>query len=355
MNKADEQPQKPGRIRVKFISMVRTDNWLRHFPGGIPVWGHCDFCFDREMTGYDWVVVYDDLRIPGRSRNALHTEHLTCPAENTLLVTTEPSSIKTYGTRYTAQFGHVLTSQAEWALPHHSRIYSQPALTWFYGVGKDHALGYDEMHDAAAWEKTRSISTVCSAKKQTHTLHNRRYKFTRALGRLLPELDVYGHGIKEMDDKAEALHDYRYHIAIENHRGLHHWTEKLADPFLALSLPFYYGCTNVTDYFPAECLIEIDIGNVEQSAEIIRRSIEDNEYEKRLPFLLEARRRVLEEYNLFAVLAREIELRHKQQAGPGDGGVLLSRRSVHRSNLFSGLGYLYQKSRNRLLHRIRSS
>lgn len=97
--------------------------------------------------------------------------------------------------------------------------------------------------------KEKVISTICSNKRQRHTLHNKRYKFTKALKARLPALDIYVHGVREMDDKAEALTAYRYHLAIENYRGIHHWTEKLADVFLAAALPFYFGCPNAVDYF----------------------------------------------------------------------------------------------------------
>ena len=342
-------------IRVKLISRVETRTWLRQFPGRVPVWGRCEFIFDINERDYDWLVVYDDMPPQDRERFSNREEVLACPRQNTLLVTGEPSSVKTYGSAFTGQFGYVLTSHADWALPHPGRIYSQPALQWFYGLGKQHEIPYDSLLDTESIQKTRKLSTVCSVKKQKHTLHNRRYHFTTELKKLIPELDIYGHGIREMDDKAEALRDYRYHVAIENHRGLHHWTEKLADPFLGLALPFYYGCTNASDYFPEQGFIEIDINDVEGTAGIIRAAIDNNEYEKRLPFIIEARNRVLEKYNLFAVLSREIALRHRPRTGNEGSAVLYSRRRSNRKNLSAVLLYLYQKGRNRLLHRIRAS
>jgi hypothetical protein len=341
-----------ARIRVKLLGRTEPRTWLRQFPGGEPSWGRCVFTFDPAARDYDWLVVYDDLPPLGQERFSARIEPLACARENTLLVTTEPSSIKTYGTAYTRQFGHVLTSQVDRALPHPGRIYSQPALQWFYGLGRQHALGYDELLNTPPWEKSRQIATVCSTKQQTHTLHNRRYRFTLDLKQRLPELDLYGHGVREMDDKAESLHDYRYHVAIENHRGRHHWTEKLADPFLGLALPFYYGCTNAADYFPPESFIEIDIDDVDAAAGTIRRAIQDGEYERRLPHLVEARRRVIEEYNLFAVLSRQIEARHHTGAG-GTGAVIESRRGCNRKNALTALRYLFEKTRNRRYHRLR--
>ncbi|HSH96544.1 MAG TPA: hypothetical protein VK968_20515, partial [Roseimicrobium sp.] len=52
-----------------------------------------------------------------------------------------------------------------------------------------------------------------------------------------------------------------------------------------------------------ESYISIDINDVKGAAAVIKQAIADNEYEKRLPFIKEARRRVLEEYNMFAVVS----------------------------------------------------
>jgi hypothetical protein len=340
-----------AHIRVKLLGRTEPRTWLRQFPDGTPEWGDCAFLFDPLARHYDWLVVYDDLPPLDNERFSARVETLACPRANTLLVTTEPSSIKTYGSAYTRQFGHVLTSQPAWALPHPGRIWSQPALQWFYGLGRAHALGYRELLYTSPWAKTRTIATVCSNKQQTHTLHNRRYRFTVALQELLPELDLYGHGVREMDDKAESLHDYRYHVAVENHRGLHHWTEKLADPYLGLALPFYYGCPNAAEYFPEESFIAIDIDDVPGAAEIIRRAIHDNEYVQRLPHLLEARRRVIEQYNLFAVLSRHIERQHRAGATADGREVIESRRLSNKRNLLTSVRYLVDKTRNRLLER----
>jgi hypothetical protein len=333
-----------NRIRVKIIGNYRTHVWVRQFPGGRPGWGNCEFLLDPAAGEYDWLVVYNDFpsdhqeeKLPGRR-------------ERSLLVTTEPSTIKAYGRAYTEQFGYVLTSQEAWALPHRGRIFSQPALQWFYGLGGKNYRTYDEMA-AAPPAKTRVFSTVCSTKRQRHTLHNRRYDFTQEVKGLIPDMEIFGHGVREMDDKAEALADYKYHLAIENFIGPHHWTEKLSDVFLAAALPFYAGCPNAADYFPAESFIPLDIYDAKGASEIIKRAIRDNEYEKRLPAILESRRLVLETYNLFAVLAREIEARH-DTATSSSGGVILSRRLLRKRSAAIAVQDVYEKCRLKLLHAV---
>ncbi len=339
------------KIRVKFICtnsrVPQFENlWLRQFPGQIPEWGDCRFIFDIDAREYDWLVVYSDL-----PRNPPGRELLACSRENTLLVTTEPSSIKAYGSDYTAQYGAVLTSQAEWALPHPGRIFSQPALFWYYGFNRNQMISYDQMISAPPLNKTRDLSTVCSSKQQRHTLHKRRYQFTQEIKKRVPSMEIFGHGVRAMDDKAEALDPYRYHLSIENYIGPHHWTEKLADAFLGVTLPFYCGCPNAAEYFPQDSFIPLDIDDVEGSAQIIRRAIQDGEYEKRLPAILEARRLVMERHNIFAVLSREIEARELLPQPPeSNNEYIYSIREIRKLSSMIALRHLYEKVRLKVIH-----
>lgn len=337
-------------IRVKFISRLPTAQWLHQFPHGEPRWSNCQFIFDQQTLDYDWLVVYDDIpERPGESRGNAH-EELACSPEHTLLVTTEPSSIKIYGNDYTQQFGAVLTSQAAWALPHRQRIYSQPSLHWFYGIGSHHMTPFNAML-APLNDKSKMVSMVYSGKSMRHTLHHRRASFMRELMRQLPDVHVFGRDAPHpLDDKADCLRDYRYHVAIENFIGEHHWTEKLADAFLGEALPFYAGCPNAAAYFPAESFIAIDMRDVSGSVAIIRRALREDAYEARLPAIREAKRRVLYEYNLFAVLAREITARYQAHARPNPHTRILSRRAVRTSSPAIALRDLYGKVRGRIRH-----
>lgn len=339
------------RLRVKLLGSPDDAIWRHQLPHDEPVWGDCEFVFGRDARDYDWLVVYDDL--PARAGEPKRTtrEELACSRAHTLLVTTEPSSVKIYGDSYTRQFGAVLTSQAEWALPHPRRIHAQPALHWFYGVGQRGIVPFDRLADVAPAAKTRDVSMVYSPKAMRHTLHRQRENFMRWLVERMPELDSFGRQTpRPLDDKAECLRDYRHHVAIENFVGAHHWTEKLADPFLGLALPFYYGCPNAEDYFPSGSFIRIDIREPEAALATMRAAISGNEYEKRLPALKEARRRVLYEYNLFAVLAREILRLHSPRARAETGAAILSRRALRLSSPRVALADVYGKLRGRLRH-----
>lgn len=354
MQSMNEGPETTTPIRVKFLAKAcrehNRDSWLGRFPGGRPRWGRCEFLFDPDAREYDWLVVYDDLPTE-RGRDV---EPLACPREHTLLITAEPSSVKVYGSHFTRQFGWVVTSQEPWALPHPRAIRCQPGLIWYYGAtGHGDAVisergRFDSIVRHLPLQKTRWLSTVCSNKRQRHTLHYQRVRFVQRLKAALPELDVFGHGWNYLPDKADALDSYRFHLAIENHRAPHHWTEKLADAFLGICLPFYYGCPNYADYFPEESVIPIDIFDFEGSLEIIRRAIRDREEEKRRAAVLESRRRYLERYWLFAQLARLIEERHPvAPMAPEKTGIIAGRRRVRRSSLTATASELLRKGLTR--------
>ena len=318
-------------IRVKFISRVKLpdgnigDTYTRRFPDGEPVLNGCRFIFDRDCRDYDWLAVYDDLP------RDTPTEPLACPPEHTLLLTGEPSSITRYGTRFLAQFGHVLTSQEPGRITHPQIIRRQAGLFWYYG-GSDARGTFDALAAAAPPEKPRLISCVCSTKAMRHTMHSLRLEFVqRLMQRDLPEIEVWGYGIRDLKNKADAIAPYKYHLAIENHSCDHHWTEKLADAYLGFSLPIYFGCNNLDDYFPPDSYISIDIRKPDEAVETIRKSLAEDPYEARLPAIIEARRRVMEEYATFPQLARLIRERHqpRQNITPN---LILGRKNFRKTH-----------------------
>ncbi|HSQ84396.1 MAG TPA: glycosyltransferase family 10, partial [Desulfobacterales bacterium] len=246
-------------IKVKLVnrsSLADEESVYRiQSPGNAAKWGSCSFTFNPLEKNYDWLVVIDD--IPKITPNGV--EILSCPKENTILVTTEPSSITRYGRAFAKQFHYLITNQDEKVLPHPNAIRSQTGNNWFYG--KD----YDSIVSVTHPTKTKKISTVCSNKQQGHTIHRLRYEFTKIMEERIPELERFGRGFKWIETKAEALDDYEFHVAIENQYAPHVWTEKLADAFLGFTVPIYFGCPNVYDYFPKESLIQIDMYDIEGS------------------------------------------------------------------------------------------
>lgn len=340
-------------IRVKFMARgIRREqssvgHWLRQFPGKDPKWGECRFLMDCDARDYDWLVVFSEFPPNGLERFSLWEETLDCPRERTIFITNEPSSVKSYGTDFLAQFGHVITTQEPEVIRHPNAIFRQSGYRWFYGADCKPMMDYDAIAAHVPSAKSEVISTLCSAKRQKHTLHAARYDFTWRLKEDLPELEIFGRGVRPVDDKSEALDAYRYHIVVENHVGMDHWSEKLSDSYLGLSLPFYHGCPNASDYFPADSFIPINIHDYEGSLGIIRDAIATDQFSKRLADLAEARRRVMEEHHIFAMVAREIGSLHATEPKRVAGGSILSRQLLRRRKPWVAVRMALDKMRSR--------
>ncbi|TYT73169.1 glycosyltransferase family 10 domain-containing protein [Desulfobotulus mexicanus] len=333
-----------GPVTVKIVGRVAPEWLYRQLPGQDGVWSDCRFVTDPDENDYDWLVVYHDL---AWSKERRGMEFLACAGRKSILVTTEPSSITVYGTDYLKQFGTIITSQEPWVIHHPNPVFTMPGLLWFYGMNEEEAsfIPYDDLRSMVPPVKERNLSTVCSNRRGRLTLHSKRVHFTQRLKACLPEMDVFGHGVKPMADKAEALNPYRYHITIENHICCDHMTEKLPDAFLGHTLPFYHGCPNASEYFPKDSYVPIDIDDFDKSLDLIQSTIANNEYEDRLSYILEARRRVLEEYNLFEVIEKVIR-RNPDGAGSHEGsltGCIMNRQTLRIKRPLTGIRSLWEK------------
>ncbi len=329
---------------VKFISKASINenksNYLLQISDMNSLLRICEFNFDVSLRNYDWLVVIDDLpkTLPRR------IEELACLKENTILITTEPNTITKYGEAFAKQFNYLITNQDEKSLPHPNAVRSQTGNVWFYGKTLDEILLVTEPN------KTKKISTVCSDKQQGHTLHKLRYDFTKIMEEKIPELDRFGKGYNWIDIKADAIDDYEFHVAIENHYAPHVWTEKLADTFLGYAVPIYYGCPNIYDYFPKDSIILIDIYDIEGSIVKIKEIISiPGEYERRLPAVKEARRRVIEEYNLLAMIDKIVTQNvNSQKSEISSKNKIYNRRIMRTKSLSDLFVFLSWKFKNLL-------
>lgn len=313
-------------------------------PGQAPRFGRCHFISDPFCETYDWLVVIDDLPPWHRSQGGGERAQLTtlkCPREHTLFITTEPASISCYGQRFASQFHWLLTSQSAQELAHPRAIRSHTGNLWFYG------RAYNEIVAMTPPPKTELLSTVCSNKQQKHTLHAVRYAFTQYLAQEIPAMQLFGHGVRYIGLKAEALEPYAFHLTIENHLAPHHWTEKIADAFLGFSVPFYYGCTNLAEYFPADSFIPIDLSDFKGAVQTIKQNLTYENYMRRLPAVCEARRLVLEKYNLPALIDQIIS--QAPAASPTSTSTieLLSRRQMRTHSVAELMRFLKWQLRSR--------
>lgn len=180
-------------------------------------------------------------------------------------------------------------------------VAAPPVLDWW--VGKS----FDELTQLTPPNKTGHISAIASTKAGIPG-HIQRRNFVREAQQKIPSLDVFGRGQdQELADKWDGLAPYRFSLAIENTSKDDYWTEKISDCFLSYTVPLYWGATNISEYFPKDSFIWLPVDKPDEAIDIIRETLAKDDWDKRLPALIEARTRVLKRYSLHAQVTRLIE------------------------------------------------
>lgn len=224
-------------MKIVKISTNFSDPLINQTPKTNGIWENYKFFVDKKLKKCDYWVVFEGLK---------NNERCLCPENNVIFITGEPPSFRTYDKRFLKQFSLVITCHKK--LQHSNKLLCQQSLPWHI-VRNNNKINYDYLKKMKPPVKSKLISIICSNKSFSEG-HKRRLMFVSALKNNFKDVDIFGRGINEIEDKSEAIFNYRYHIAIENSRNKDYWTEKLADSYLGFSYPFYFGCSNIQDYFP---------------------------------------------------------------------------------------------------------
>lgn len=145
----------------------------------------------------------------------------------------------------------------------------------------------------------------------------------------LLDMDIYGeygrhyrfknyHGELQERSTEAALIPYRYAIVFENSLENNYFTHQIIDCILSETLCFYWGCPNIEDYFPfALYRLNIDpntlsIDEFDEVIDQIKEAIANNEYEQRLPFIKEAKNKILNDMHFVQNLKNIID-EHKNK------------------------------------------
>jgi len=122
--------------------------------------------------------------------------------------------------------------------------------------------------DQRIHQKTKIVSIVASSKNFTKGHQLRLETIKRING-----IDVYGRQVNPIDYKLDGLKDYMFSIVIENTKKDYYFTEKLIDCFATGTIPIYWGCPSIGDYFNEDGMIIFD--KIEDLYEIISELDED--------------------------------------------------------------------------------
>ncbi len=293
-----------GTQRKSLKVVVTADVPIRNpeilCPGGILRWGNCDFLFNPPPeTACDFWIVTAGAPVETR---------IVCAPENTLFASGEPPAKKPYPRKFLAQFQHVVSASA--TEPHPRVIQSQLPLNWLVGFDSAQGMfryGYDELTRQTKPEKALRLSVVCSSLRSTEGQRQRLDFLAQLKKRLGDQLVHFGRGFTPIEDKMDAIAPYHYHLVLENSVSDYYWTEKLADAYLGWAFPLYLGCPNLDKFFPPEAFARVDPQQFEQTVERIERIITAPPMPAVEAALRTSRNLVLNQYHLFALLAKWAE------------------------------------------------
>jgi len=291
------------KVRISAGSTEHSNLLLRHTPQLSGIWNDIHFYVNQDIDECDWWVVLHG--------NGLKEEESTfCDPNKIVLVSMEPPSWG-YPVKFYNQFSHIVSCDRR---VDSRKLIKKNGITWWIGLkvnfGKTHTFlpdydySYDSLSNMSIPNKSNRISIITS-KNKSFPGHRKRLEFIDKLSRhsISEHIDFFGAPHNAIDDKAEALVPYKYHICLENSRCNDYWTEKLADPLLTFTLPIYWGCPNAYDYLPFGSFVPIDIEDFDNSVSIIRSLIKNDTYSTSLSVLTKARELILNKFNIFNLLA----------------------------------------------------
>jgi len=280
---------------MTFVRLVKDWDFpdiMRQTPGGKGVWDGIQFAVDPVQSC--------DVLIMLNTRMKTETR-VTCAQENTWAIMQEPyyKGFNDWMVEKHEHISRVFTHH----LPGHDDKYiaSHPALPWHVN------RTFDELISLSVPKKVKKLSWIVGDAKDLPG-HIKRLLFLKYLRQVdALEIDLFGRAVQFIEDKWDGVAPYKYSLSIENSCGPNYWTEKIADCFLTWTVPIYYGCTNLEDYFPEESFIRIDIDRPQNCVEKIIKILNEDKWERRISALEKARNLVLHHYQLFPYISKLID------------------------------------------------
>jgi hypothetical protein len=124
-------------------------------------------------------------------------------------------------------------------------------------------------------EKTFQVSTLVGWKAigTGHILRQEIYKrqkemqipytfFRSSHGTPIPEITI--NPIYKHPSKFELFRSFQFSLVIENSKQINYFTEKIIDCLITKTVPIYWGCPNIGDYFDVKGIIVLETETVEE-------------------------------------------------------------------------------------------
>lgn len=134
--------------------------------------------------------------------------------------------------------------------------------------------------DFDIYEKSKMVCMITSNKNflSGHALR------IQCIEKFKNKFELFGNGYRKIISKVDVLKDFKFQVVIENTKKDFWFTEKLIDCFVTGTVPIYYGCPSVSKFFNDKGIIEFN--SLDKLEEILN-NINDNEYSKRIPAIID--------------------------------------------------------------------
>ncbi|HEY0054497.1 MAG TPA: glycosyltransferase family 10 [Pedobacter sp.] len=277
------------KITVKFTAP--WDHQLyNHTPGNSGIIGNYKFEINNDCTDADFWIVYGGVRLEDENRT------VRCPRNNIIYLTDECHEQRYFLISFLNQFHSVITPRTDLT---HKNIISNPEIN-IWTIKKS----YDEIKKTKFISKTKKLSVIASNRTELPGHLERLCFVNKLIGHFKDKIDVFGRGFNPVDDKFEALKDYEFSVAIENSAIPNYFTEKIYDCFLSNTVPIYWGCPNISDFFAEGSYIPIDIYDYKKSIRVIEEIIESDFYLNSIEIVEQQKQKYLDELHLFPGLVK---------------------------------------------------
>ena len=134
--------------------------------------------------------------------------------------------------------------------------------------------------DRKIHSKIKKLSIISSYKRKTKG-HKLRHSL---IENKLINMDVFGRGYQPVENKITALKDYMYSLIIENDPTENWFTEKIIDCLITGTVPVYWGCDNIGNYFNTKGFIRFK--SIKEFEETIPQLTKET-YDSMLPYIQE--------------------------------------------------------------------
>lgn len=122
----------------------------------------------------------------------------------------------------------------------------------------------------------------------------------------LPFIDLYGRGINAINDKWDVLSQSKYAIAYENFQNDYNWTEKIVDCYLSYTMPIYFGCNSIENFFPKDSFIQLDFKDRHIDL-FLKEIVVSKKREENLDAISKSRDLILNDYQLYPFIYKQIK------------------------------------------------